>query len=192
MRHIGRKVYNNWGPNLTVGIGFLTAEWSGFRSVPEDRSEVKVFYLSDFDGEISQVGEGFTPYVKSWGRAVNEHLTDDRLWWPPTTPKHPVGFCGMRMISTWSDRTMLVIDKIVGDPISLFDIRPEAYMSAMAYDVFEFEGELIERRAGRPSAQLFGLDANRIVEEGSPWLSLEQEDQYVRSKEASSLKVPGF
>jgi hypothetical protein len=62
----------------------------------------------------------------------------------------------------------------------------------MAYDIFEFEGELIERSAGRPSAQLFGLDANRIVEEGSPWLSLEQEDQYVRWEEAASLKTPGL
>jgi hypothetical protein len=136
MKHIGRKVYNNWGPNIAVGIGLLTSEWSEFKVVPKDRSEVKVFYLSDFDGEISPVGEGFTPAVKSWGRAVNEHLMDNRLWWPPTTPKHPVGFCGMRMITTWSDKTMLVIDKIVGDPISRFDIHPSAFRSAMAYDIF--------------------------------------------------------
>jgi hypothetical protein len=191
MKLVGRKVYNNWGPNLTVGFGLLAAEWSGFKVEPENRADVKVFSLAEFDGEIMQVGVGFTPSAKTWGKSVNQHLEYDHFWRPPE-PQFPVGFCGMRMITTWSDKSMLVIDKIVGDPVSRFDIHPEAYMSAMAYDVFEVDGELVERKAGRPAAQLFGLDANRIVEEGSPWLFIEYEDECVRSKEAPSLKAPGL
>ncbi|MBY3432750.1 hypothetical protein HFN89_00990 [Rhizobium laguerreae] len=189
MKHIGRKVYNNWGPNLTVGIGLLTSEWSSFK-VPPDRSDVKIFYLSEFSGEITQTGEGFTPSDSPFGKSVTEHLEYAHLWYEHA-PKLPPGFCGMRMISTWSDATMLVIDKIVGDPVSRFDIHPEAYMSAMAYDVFEFDGELIERKAGRPAAQLFGLDPNRIITQG-PWFSTEQERDYIASKKLGGPKAPGF
>ncbi|MCS4088580.1 hypothetical protein [Rhizobium sp. BK176] len=190
MKHIGRKVYNNWGPNLTVGLGLITSEWSGFKLAQQNRADMRVCYLSDFGGEIMQVGDGFAPAANTFGKSVNQHLEYDEFW-RQTVPQLPVGFCGMRMITTWSDTTMLVIDKIAGDPAERFDIHSEAYMSAMAYDVFEVDGELMERKAGRPVAQLFGFDANRIITKG-PWFSEEQDRDYVASKQAVGIKVPGF
>jgi hypothetical protein len=173
---IGRKSYHHWDDNLVLGFGLITKRWSGFKVAQEGTSIVEIHDLSEVLGVIQSrfVGE---PLFNPFGRAVNAHVMDDRFWRTARDPVRsvPVGFCGRRLVSTWSEDLMLTIDKIACDPAELFGIVGVPGRSSMLYELVEFDGVLIERRLGVPTGNVYGKTADQIVEGsiacGSPWLT---------------------
>lgn len=176
MEPIGRKSYHYWGPNLVLGFGLVTKRWSRFKVALTGTSIVEIHDLWDVLGEINSRFVG-GPLAPPYGRTVDDHVTDDRFWRTreDDTTQRPLGFCGRRMVTTWSDDVMLIIDKIVCDPEERFGITASPQDSSMVYELREFDGVMIERRLDHPTGRVFGKTANQIVEgsiaSGSPWLT---------------------
>jgi hypothetical protein len=176
MKPIGRKSYHYWGPNLVLGIGIVTKEWSRFKVALTGTSIVEIHDLWEMLGEINSRFVG-GPTASPYGRTVDNHVTDNRFWRTALdeVTEPPFGFCGRRMVSTWSDDVMLIIDKIACDPKTQFDLEETVERSSMLYELIEFDDLLIERCIGRPTGNVYGKTPNEIVEgaisSGSPWLS---------------------
>jgi hypothetical protein len=163
MTVIGRKRYHAWSDTLTIGIGVITDKWSSFIQNPTDTAILVLYDLCDFDGEITPFPIG-KPLGNFFGRDVNFLLTENSCWLQENISREPrIGFCGRRLISTWTDQAVLVIDKIVGDP-ARFGIAAEQGRSAMIYDIHENVGELFEKRVGPPEVEAYGQTPNWIFQ----------------------------
>ncbi|MCZ7862621.1 hypothetical protein O9X98_14695 [Agrobacterium salinitolerans] len=176
MEPIGRKSYHYWGPKLVLGFGLVTKKWTRFKVALSGTSIVEIHDLWEMLGEVNSRFVG-GPLASPYGRAVDEHVTDSRFWRTVNddVTTRPVGFCGRRMVTTWSDDVMLIIDKVVCDPKAKYGVEDTVGGSSMLCELVEFDGVLIERRLGRPTGNVFGKTANQIVEgsiaSGSPWLT---------------------
>lgn len=176
MQVIGRKSYHYWGPNLVLGFGLVTKGWSRFKVALPGTSIVEIHDLWEMLGEINSRFVG-GPSASPYGRTVDNHVIDNRFWKTNAdeVTERPAGFCGRRMVSTWSDDVMLIIDKVVCDPLEQFGVEDVVGASSMLCEIVEFDGVLIERRLGRPTGNVYGKTADQIVEgsiaSGSPWLT---------------------
>lgn len=176
MEPIGRKSYHYWKPNLVLGLGLATKRWSRFKVALTGTSIVEIHDLWEMLGEVNSRFVG-GPTASPYGRTVDAHVKDNRFWRTVVddTTDRPLGFCGRRMITTWSDEVMLIIDKVLCDPKERFDLEDNVGKSSMLYELVEFDGMLIEHQIGRPTGNVFGKTADQIVEGsiaiGSPWLT---------------------
>jgi hypothetical protein len=176
MEPIGRKSYHYWGPKMVLGFGLITKRWSRFKTAIPETSIVEIHDLWELLGEVNSRFVG-GPTATPYGRNVDSHVEDSRFWRTilDDTTARPLGFCGRRMVSTWTDDVMLIIDKVVCDPKAQYSVDDSAGGSSMLCELVEFDGVLIERRLGRPTGNVYGKTANQIVEgsiaSGSPWLT---------------------
>lgn len=173
MELVGRKQYHAWSDELTVGLGVITRRWSGFVENPKDTAIVQLFDLRDFMGEIIDRPIG-APSQVLFGRDVNALVSNNAIWTPAAEWTAPAGFIGRRVLTTWADDKMLVIDKVVGPP-ARFGVEPRPYASAMLFDIFETLDGLLEKKVGLSESNVFGKSANELVEYGYPWLSVGDE-----------------
>jgi hypothetical protein len=186
MKLIGRKQYHAWSENLTIGFGLITNQWSRFVANPKQDAVIKLFDLQDVMGEIIARPIG-APVKNFYGRDVNFLISEAEEAWTPCEPWEPgIGFCGRRLLTTWTDKTMLCIDKIVG-PTERFDVRPRQWQSAMLYDIFEVAGELVEVKKGRPARGVYGWAANDLVTGGAGCWEVGKDTS---EPEASAIAAP--
>lgn len=171
MNFVGRKTYTAISDNVAIGFTKLTSGWSKFTYDP-NAVHVHLFNLGNLLDETVPLDAGTVDAPA--GADGIEQIERLRAWFlsGEGSESCPEWMIGRRLITSWNERYMLGIEGLRGIPERL-DIGIQPERRSMLFNIFEFDGVLIERDAQRPAISPTG-SLSDIANTPSHWASHEE------------------
>jgi hypothetical protein len=139
---VGHKIYFPADKNLVVGVSRLTRQWSRFRYRP-GHVFLQTAQLADLLGQIIPMGQSEFEHYKGSDAAVT--LRNLQVWLGAgfTSEKNADWLVGRRLIAGWKSSEMVAFEGLQVSP-SKFGLDEDADGSAVCYELWEFDGVLME------------------------------------------------
>lgn len=177
MFSVGQKIYFAVNENLVVGVSRLTTQWSRFQYQPGSVF-LQVAHLADLLGQITPLGQ--SAFERYEGTEASQVLRKLQVWLGGGIKRveNTDWMVGRRLVAGWKPTEMVAFEGLQVPP-SKFGLGDGTNGSAVSYELWEFDGVLMEMY---PKTLSYIPDnaIPDIIADSQNWLGDENDDAYGR------------
>lgn len=156
MFFVGQKIYfAAVNENLVVGVSRLTSQWSRFQYQPGSVF-LQIAHLADLLGQITPMGQ--SAFERYDGTEASQVLRKLQAWLGAgfKSGESTDWMVGRRLVAGWKPSEMVAFEGLQVPP-SKFGLSADANGSAVLYELWEFDGVLMEMYPQKLSLACFTI-----------------------------------